>query len=168
MLRGPVRQWRAMPRLHRATESCLHHVTSRGNNRRSIYEDVIDRERFYDVLDKAVERSNVLCHVDVLMGNHYHLLVEGTIADVSEFLWRVNHRYALAYNQRHGRINHLFGRRFHCSSVEDEDGARAVAVYVSVNPVRAGFCAAPAEWSFGSYRAHAGSEPPRAHLTTCL
>jgi REP element-mobilizing transposase RayT len=155
-----------MPRLHRATDCCLHHVTSRGNNRRSIYEDTTDRETFYDVLEKAIARTDVLCHVDVQMGNHYHLLVEGAIEDVSEFLWRLNHRYAVAYNQRHGRINHMFGRRFHCGSVEDEEGARAVAVYVSLNPVRAGFCEAPAEWPFGSFRAHAGLEPPRPHLST--
>jgi REP-associated tyrosine transposase len=157
-----------MPRLHRATDCSLHHITSRGNNRRSIYEDVTDREVFYDVFDKAIQRTDVLCHVDVLMGNHYHLVVEGAIEDVSELLWRLNHRYALAYNERHGRINHLFGRRFHCSSVGDEDGARAVIVYVSVNPVRAGFCATPAEWAFGSFRAHVGSEPPRPHLSTAL
>ena len=55
----------------------------------------------------------------------------------------VSHRYALAYNQRHGRINHLLGRRFHSSEVPDTHAARAVCVYIALNPIRAGLCAHP-------------------------
>ncbi len=101
-----------MPRPPRATSCRLHHITSRGNNRRSMYEDVQDRETFYRILGSAIEESPLLCHEDVLMGNHFHLFLEGPIEAVSTLMWRVNHRYAVAYNNRHGRINHLLGRRF--------------------------------------------------------
>jgi REP element-mobilizing transposase RayT len=158
-----------VPRACRRDDCRLHHITSRGNNRRSIYEDVGDRETFYDLLDKAVERTEVLCHLDVQMGNHYHLLIEGAMGDVSDFVWRLNHRYAVAYNARHGRINHLFGRRFQCIPVPDERGAQAVSVYIALNPVRAGFCAEPGDWPFGSFHVYAGTGvSPRAHLTTTL
>jgi putative transposase len=146
----------------------VHHITSRGNNRRSIYEDVADRETFYGILDQAFERTAVICHLDVLMGNHFHLLLEGAMADVSDLMWRVNHRYALAYNARHGRIDHLFGRRFHCTPVPDLRGAQVVSVYIALNPVRAGFCADPGDWPFGSFRVYAGTVEPRPHLTTTL
>ena len=80
-------------------------------------------------------------------------------------MWFVSHRYALAYNQRHGRINHLLGRRFHSSEVPDTHAARAVCVYIALNPVRAGLCAHPLDWEFGSYRSHAaGEQMPRAHI----
>jgi hypothetical protein len=104
----------------------LHHITTRGNNRRSIFEDDDDRHRFYDLLDEGVAAHDVECHQDVLMGNHVHLLVGGDIAEISGLLWFVSHRYALAYNKRHGRLNHLFGRRFHSSEVPDAPAARAV------------------------------------------
>ena len=71
-----------MPRPRRATDCRLHHVTTRANNRRQMYEDVDDRETFYGILGRALARSTVLCHVDVLMGNHYHLVLEGAIEDV--------------------------------------------------------------------------------------
>ena len=77
------------------------------------------------------------------MGNHVHLLLDGAITDVSTLLWFVSHRYALAYNQRHGRINHLLGRRFHSSRCPDALAARAVCVYIAMNPVRGGLCAHP-------------------------
>jgi REP element-mobilizing transposase RayT len=157
-----------LPRPRRTTPCRLHHITARGNNRRPIYEGVDDRQTFYGILGRAVQASPVLCHGDVLMGNHYHLFLEGAIEDVSALMWRVNHRYALAYNECHDRINHLFGRRFHATPIADRRGARAVAVYIALNPVRAGFCDDPRQWPFGSFAAHAGTAPPRSHLTTAF
>src|SRR3954453_8368606 len=155
-----------MPRPPRATVCRLHHITSRGNNRRSMYEDLQDRETFYRILGDAIEESPVLCHEDVLMGNHFHLFLEGPIDAVSALMWRVNHRYAVAYNLRHGRINHLLGRRFHCSPIADRRGARPLAVYIALNPVRAGFCDHPRHWRSSSFAAHEGTAPPRPHLST--
>jgi putative transposase len=155
-----------MPRPPRATTCVLHHITSRGNNRRSIYEDAGDRERFYGILAGALADTTLLCHQDVLMGNHYHIVLEGPIEEVSALMWAVNHRYAVAYNARHERVDHLFGKRFHCSPIADLRGARAVAVYVALNPVRAGFVDHPSHWPYGSYRAEAGTEPRRAHLSS--
>ena len=100
------------------------------------------------------------------MGNHVHLLLEGLMTEVSKLLWFVSHRYARAYNQRHGEENHLHGRRFHASEVPDKRAARAVSVYIAMNPVRAGLCSHPLDWEHGSYRAHVTDEPPRPHLST--
>jgi REP element-mobilizing transposase RayT len=155
-----------MPRPRRSHDGRLHHVTCRGNNRSSIYEDDPDREIFYGILGRAIRRAPVLCHLDVLMGNHYHLFLEGAMPAISELMWNVNHRYALAYNERHGRINHLFGRRFHCTPIVDERGAQAVSIYIALNPVRAGFCDQPGEWPFGSFPVYAGDASPRTHVTT--
>jgi REP element-mobilizing transposase RayT len=131
-----------------------------------MFADDEDRERFYELLDTGIASHGVECHQDVQMGNHVHLLLEGAIADVSKLVWFVSHRYALAYNRRHGRINHLIGRRFHASDVPDPFAARAVVVYIAMNPVRAGLCAHPRDWAHGSFRAHATGTPGRAHLTT--
>ena len=115
-------------RPHRKSDCRLHHITTRGNNRRSMFEDDDDRERFYDLLHVGVAANNLECHQDVQMGNHVHLLLEGAITDVSTLLWFVSHRYALAYNQRHGRVNHLVGRRFHAAEIPDWHAARAVSI----------------------------------------
>jgi REP element-mobilizing transposase RayT len=147
----------------------LHHITSRGNNRRSMYEDLTDRERFYGILDRALRRrAEIECHADVLMGNHYHLLLGGPIEVVSSLMWEVNYRYALAYNARHGRINHLLGARFWSTPIPDDRGARAVAIYIALNPVRSDFCHEPSDWEHGSYRAFTGAAQPRPHLSMTL
>ena len=157
----------SLPRRPRFHPDCrMHHITTRGNNRGPMFQDDDDRERFYGLLDDGIARYQTECHQDVQMGNHVHLLVEGRMAEVSQLLWFVSHRYALAYNRRHGRINHLVGRRFHASEVPDANAARAVSIYIAMNPVRAGLCNHPGEWEHGSYLAHATDAIARPHLAT--
>ena len=49
---------------------------SRGNRQESIYKDDRDHDIFLDTLDEACVRTGWRIHAFVLMGNHYHLLVE--------------------------------------------------------------------------------------------
>ena len=53
-----------------------YHVTSRGNEQKAIFRDDRDRERLLELLDRAVKHFHLRLHGYVLMGNHYHLLVE--------------------------------------------------------------------------------------------
>ncbi len=54
----------------------IYHVTSRGNARKKIFLDDIDRKEFLATLGWVVERFGWLCHAYCLMGNHFHLLIE--------------------------------------------------------------------------------------------
>ena len=54
----------------------LYHVTTRGNERRPIFRDAQDRERFCERVAAAASRYRVVVHAYVLMTSHYHLLVE--------------------------------------------------------------------------------------------
>ncbi len=60
------------------------HVTSRGNERREIFRDYEDRERFLTTLGRVVQTFRWRVHAYVLMGNHYHLLVESRSRPSSE------------------------------------------------------------------------------------
>jgi REP element-mobilizing transposase RayT len=54
----------------------VYHVTARGNGRAPTFEDDADRAAFLVLLEEVLERFKWLCHAYVLMGNHYHLLIE--------------------------------------------------------------------------------------------
>jgi REP element-mobilizing transposase RayT len=54
----------------------LYHVTSRGNERKSIFLDETDFDVFLQILSEVCERYNWVIHSYCLMTNHYHLLVE--------------------------------------------------------------------------------------------
>ena len=54
----------------------VYHVMARGNHGQEIFADDADRKRFLETLGEACQRAGWCVHAYVLMGNHYHLLVE--------------------------------------------------------------------------------------------
>ena len=46
----------------------MYHVTARGNERKPIYRDERDRERFLDILADGVNRFGLVVHTYALMG----------------------------------------------------------------------------------------------------
>ena len=66
-----------MPRKPRVEYSgATYHVMSRGNRGELIFLNNNDCETFIYTLDEACTKTGWLVHAFVLMGNHYHLLLE--------------------------------------------------------------------------------------------
>ena len=61
-----------------------YHVTARGNERRDIYRDDDDRQKFLALLEERVERYRVRLHAYVMMSNHYHLLAATVEPNLSQ------------------------------------------------------------------------------------
>ena len=63
-------------------------VMSRGNRGGAIFEDDTDREVFLDTLGQACGKTGWIVHCYVLLGNHYHILLETPEANlVSGMQW---------------------------------------------------------------------------------
>ena len=133
------------------------HVTSRGNERKAIFADDADRIRFLDILGETVLWAGWRLHAFVLMGNHYHLLVETPETTLSRGMRRLNGVYTQYYNIRHRRSGHLFQGRFKGILVQREAHLSELIRYIVLNPVRAKLCAAAKDWRWSSFRATAGS-----------
>lgn len=54
----------------------VYHVTSRGNEKKSVFKDDTDRRNFLNTLRHVNKRCNWICHAYCLMTNHCHLLIE--------------------------------------------------------------------------------------------
>ncbi len=52
------------------------YVVARGNHGQLVFGDDTGRQRFVETLGEACEKTGWRIHAYVLMGNHYHLLVE--------------------------------------------------------------------------------------------
>jgi REP element-mobilizing transposase RayT len=144
----------------------VYHVTSRGNARQDIAADDRDRSQFLATLAHVVDRYGWLCHAYCLMGNHYHLLLETPQPNLSLGMRQLNGRYTQTYNQRHGRVGHLFQGRFAAILVEKETHLLELCRYVVLNPVRAKLVPHPRLWMWSSYRATAGEVQAPQWLTT--
>jgi len=63
-----------------------YHVTARGLDRKAIFRDDGDRAHFMELLEEMASRYRVRLHAYVLMGNHYHLLIQTPQANASAAL----------------------------------------------------------------------------------
>jgi REP element-mobilizing transposase RayT len=142
------------------------HVTSRGNERRDVFRDDGDRERFLAVLARTVELFGWRLHAYALMGNHYHLLLETPQPTLSRGMRQLNGIYTQSFNRRHRRTGHLFQGRFKAVLVEKDAHLLELCRYVVLNPVRARLVRAAKDWRWTSYRATAGLEKAPAWLET--
>jgi putative transposase len=142
----------------------LHHVTSRGNERRPIFRSNQDREAFLQFLAEAVKRFKWSVTAWVLMTNHFHLVIQTPEANLSRGMHWLNGTYADWFNRRHERCGHLFQGRFKSFLIETGTYAAEVLRYVVLNPVRANIVARPEEYRWSSYRATAGLEAAPAWL----
>jgi REP-associated tyrosine transposase len=94
------------------------------------------------------------------MGSHFHLLIRLTKPTLSRGMGRLCSSYAQWFNWKYDRFGHLFAQRFSSRHIEEETHLFEVHRYIALNPVRAGLCANPTGWPWGSYRALAGFERP--------
>jgi REP element-mobilizing transposase RayT len=90
-------------------EGALYHITSRGNERNPIYREKGDYQRFLEILSELPQRYNVIIHGYVLMGNHYHLLMETPKGNIiTKVMHYLNATYTGYFNKRYKRIGHFF------------------------------------------------------------
>jgi len=117
-------------------EGALYHITCRGNEKRDIFKDDPDRVRFLEILRHSVDTYQVILYCYVLMGNHYHLMVETPLGNISEFMRHFNITYTSYYNRRHDRVGHLYQGRYKGILIDKEGYLTIVSRYIHLNPIR--------------------------------
>jgi len=90
----------------------VYHVMARGNHGQGVFQDDRDRQSFLEALGEACEKTGWRIHAYVLMGNHYHLLVETPEGNLVEGMKWVQGAYTQRYNSRHKLFGHLFQGRY--------------------------------------------------------
>jgi putative transposase len=137
------------------------HVTVRGVDRGPIVLDDRDRERWLALRRDSAARFGLVTHAYCLMTNHYHLVVESAMHQISLALHRLNGGYAVGFNRRHLRSGHLYGQRPQLRTIESDEYLHAACAYVRANPVRAGLCSRPGDWRWAGSDVYAGAADGR-------
>ena len=133
---GSGRYFRAVGRPLRHLEAgAYYHIGIRGNNHAPIVVDDGDRIVFFHILRRVERRYGWRTHVRCLMGNHYHLLVETPLPNLADGMRDLNGGYARAFNERHKRKDHVFGRRYWSKVIESDEQYEATVEYIVNNPL---------------------------------
>jgi REP-associated tyrosine transposase len=131
-----------MPRQPRLDiPNILHHVIVRGIERRDIFADDADRERFIARLSDLLTKSATKCFAWSLMSNHFHLLLMPTTVSLADTMRRLLTGYAVYFNRKYQRAGHLFQNRYKSILCEEEPYFLELIRYIHLNPLRAGLVA---------------------------
>ena len=138
----------------------FYHVTSRGNERKSVFNSKSDREKFLEYLKTAHDRYNAIVHVFCLMDNHYHLLLETPNGNLPQIMHHINGAYTTYFNIKCSRSGHLFHGRYKAILVEMDAYAKELSRYIHLNPVRAKMVKSPDTYAWSSYNFYIGRKKP--------
>ncbi len=150
-------------------EGAIYHVTVRGVERRRLFDEDVERERFVDRLGESVDEYDVRVYLFCLMTNHVHLLVETPRANLSAFMQKLQTAYTVYYNLRHRRAGHLMQGRFGAEPVQGDRYLLSLSRYIHLNPVYVGRIRKQPlkerrdslrRYRWSSYRGYAGLDEP--------
>lgn len=135
----------------------FYHVYNRGNDKRKIFVNKIDYERFIKLLffcnsSKAVvfktiqnltldkiDRGETIVDIGVycLMPNHFHLLIHEKKDDgISLFIQKLSTAYSMYFNKRHERTGGLFEGRFKAEHADKDEYLEYLFAYIHLNPIK--------------------------------
>lgn len=139
-----------------------YHVYNRGTDKRIIFLEQNDRNRFVALLHlcnstKKVDISNLIREglsftglmdievsdrlVDIgaycIMDNHFHLLLrEKKTNGISLFMKKLLTAYSMYFNKKHGRSGGLFEGPFRATHADSDEYLKYLFAYIHLNPIK--------------------------------
>lgn len=140
----------------------FYHIYNRGTDKRVIFTDIYDHNRFalllhlcnsatqVDISNKLREGQSFaeLINIDVsdrlvdigaycLMPNHFHLIVrEKQAGGISRFMKKLLTAYSMYFNKKHKRTGSLFEGPFKARHADTDEYLKYLFAYIHLNPVK--------------------------------
>ena len=126
-----------MPRQARIDgPGALHHIICRGIERRNIFKDNTDRDRFLERLGSVLQKTSTPCYGWALIPNHFHLLLKTGKEPIAQVMRRLLTGYAVTFNRRHRRCGRLFQNRYKSILCQENTYLLELVRYIHLNPIR--------------------------------
>lgn len=120
----------------------VYHVMARGNGGDAVFVTDDDRKSFLFRLGQVCASHGCKVHAWVLMGNHFHLLLETPQANLVTGMKQLLATFSQSWNRARQRRGHVFQGRYKAVPVNGSDSDahyfKALADYIHLNPARAG------------------------------
>lgn len=134
-----------------------YHIYNRGTDKRVIFIDEEDRQRFSDLMylcnsEKSIvfrdipigeayvfERGDTLVDIGVycLMQNHFHILVRERVGNgTSLFMQKLLTAYSMYFNTKYKRSGGLYEGPFRATHANTDEYLKYLFAYIHLNPVK--------------------------------
>jgi len=126
-----------LPRRVRINIAGYYHIINRGVEKRNVFLEKEDKDKFLGILCKEFEIYDAVLHSYILMDNHYHLLIQTNKSNLSDLMRQVNSKYAMYFNKKYDRVGHLWQDRFKSWYIQNENYLWVLFKYIELNPIKA-------------------------------
>ena len=133
-------------------ENRFFHICTNGNALPWMFKDNTD---FINGINRIaicqhLTKANVISYV--LMDNHVHFLLQGTMPQCKDFINKYKHLTGKYIYSRYSIAGYLRGLESRIIPIEDEENLLAVLAYIDRNPTVAGYRYLPSEYPWGTAR----------------
>jgi putative transposase len=90
----------------------VYHIMARGDGGKPVFETDLDRKAFLSRLGEVCTSHGWRVHAWVLMGNHFHLLLETPEANLASGMKYLLGTFSQAWNRARKRRGHVFQGRY--------------------------------------------------------
>lgn len=146
-------------RRHTFVPGEFYHIYNRGTDKRAIFLDAHDYQRFQillhvcnntqnvnirnlrrdkeDLFNQSIENRLVAIGAYCLMPNHYHLLLTPVSEEaVSHFLQKLSTSYSMYFNKKYERTGTLFEGKFKSQLANEDKYLKYLFSYIHLNPIK--------------------------------
>ena len=142
------------------SETGLYHITSRGNNRQSLFQRDADFQIYLSLLRNLKQVYSFDLYHYCLMTNHVHLLIRFTDQNhIKKVMQRLNGTYAKYFCREYQYIGHVFHQRYKSFPIEKDSYWLDCGRYIERNPLNAVMVKNLVDYFWSSYAFYAFDRP---------
>ncbi len=149
-------------------ENAFYHVIQRGTERKNIFLQDADKDRFLSYLGQAYLGYKAFIHSYVMMDNHYHLILQTPKANLSKIMHYLNTSYAIYFNSKRKRVGPLYQGRYKAILIQQDEYLHHLSRYIHLNPVRVKKVRDPIKYPWSSYKYFVSKASPPLWLQTAF
>jgi putative transposase len=131
-------------------KGAFHHVMNRGLGGKFIFDSDDLKKGFLDLLKEKSKKLKIRIFAFCILGNHFHLILQNTSGEMSEFMKVLSGTYGQFYHRTVGGKGYVFQGRYKSTIIENESYLLNAIGYVLANPVRAKLVEDPFEYNWSS------------------
>jgi putative transposase len=134
-----------------------YHVLNRGRRKETVFATDHDYMAFVEILADSSALWDVRIAAFCLMPNHYHLLLQTPLANLSRCMRHIDGIYTQRANRRHRGEGQVFRGRYKSILVDAEAYLLQLVRYIHRNPVNAGLVRSLCEYRWSSHHDYVSS-----------
>lgn len=137
-----------------AYEGAWYHIMNRGRRLEAVFSNVEDYELFVALLKETSEMWGARISAYCLMPDHYHLLIQTPLGNITRTMRHIDGVYTQRFNRRHGLDGPLFRGRYKSILVAGGSYLLPLVRYIHRVPLKAGLADSLSEYTWSSHKGY--------------